>query len=76
MKTIPTIMKYMTVLPHSISSDQTIEVAQGIMKEHQIRHLPVLKAGQISAGYFDADDRGRVLFGLRTLENDFELFRS
>lgn len=33
----------MTVLPHTVGTDQTIEYAQHLMAEHHIRHLPVLR---------------------------------
>jgi acetoin utilization protein AcuB len=48
-------MNYMTVMPHSINSDQTIDTANNLMKEHQIRHLPVLVSGQISGIVSDRD---------------------
>ena len=46
-KAIPTVSKYMTVLPHSIGSDQTLEKAATMMREHRIRHLPVLSGGKL-----------------------------
>jgi len=54
-KGIPTIMNYMTVTPHSVGAEQTIDVAHNLMKEHGIRHLPVLTAGQISGVVSDRD---------------------
>ena len=54
-KAIPTILNYMTFMPHSVEADQTIDVAYNIMKEHDIRHLPVLVAGQISGVISDRD---------------------
>jgi acetoin utilization protein AcuB len=54
-KAIPTIMNYMSVTPHTIGAEQTIDVAHNLMKEHQIRHLPVLVAGQISGVVSDRD---------------------
>ena len=47
MKAIPTIQKYMTTIPHTIDSDQTLAKAEKMMAEYQIRHLPVLKAGKL-----------------------------
>jgi len=38
---------YMTPTPHSIGSDQTLSTAQKLMKEHRVRHLPVLRAGKL-----------------------------
>jgi acetoin utilization protein AcuB len=46
-KPIPTIQRYMTTSPHSIGKDQRISVAEKLMDEHQIRHLPVLHGGKL-----------------------------
>ena len=46
-KVIPQISKYMTVMPHTIGFDQSVDKALGIMKEFKIRHLPVLKGGNL-----------------------------
>lgn len=46
-KAIPTIQRYMTTTPATIGKDQTISSAAQVMREHRIRHLPVLEAGQI-----------------------------
>ena len=54
-KPVPTVMKFMTVMPHSVGSDQTIDMAHKIMNENSIRHLPVMKAGQISGIVSDRD---------------------
>lgn len=55
MKPVPTIHDFMSTTPHSIGSDQTIETANKLMKDHHIRHLPVLTAGQISGVLSDRD---------------------
>ena len=55
MKAIPTIQKYMTVLPHSIGDEQTLEKAQDMMRTHSIRHLPVLHGGKIVGVITDRD---------------------
>jgi len=47
MKAIPTVQKYMTTLPHTIGADQTLEKAEGMMREFRVKHLPVLKAGEL-----------------------------
>jgi acetoin utilization protein AcuB len=46
-KPIPTIQKYMTTTPHSIGVEQTLSVAHTMMREHKIRHLPVLHGGKL-----------------------------
>lgn len=42
MKAIPQIQKYMTMTPHAINAESTIEEAAKVMKKHNIRHLPVV----------------------------------
>jgi acetoin utilization protein AcuB len=54
-KPIPAIQKYMTTTPHTIGSDQTIAKAASIMSEHRIRHLPVLRGGQLLGVLSDRD---------------------
>lgn len=46
-KPIPTIQKYMTTAPHSIGAEQTLAHAHEVLREHKIRHLPVLKGGTL-----------------------------
>ena len=60
-KPIPTIQKYMTTSPHSIGLEQTLAKAHAMMREHGIRHLPVL--------------HGQKLMGLVT-ERDLRLVES
>ena len=43
----PTVSDYMTASPHTIGKDQTLEAASQVMREHKIRHLPVLEGGQL-----------------------------
>lgn len=46
-KPIPTVQKYMTTAPHTVRPDLTLAAADKIMHEHGVRHLPVLKGGQL-----------------------------
>lgn len=46
-KAIPTIQKYMTTTPHSIGAEQTLAHAHEVLREHKIRHLPVLRGGAL-----------------------------
>ena len=46
-KPIPTVVKYMTTSPHTLGADQTLAHARSVMKEHEIRHLPVLRGGEL-----------------------------
>jgi acetoin utilization protein AcuB len=38
---------HMTLGPHSVGVDQPLSVAHRIMREHGIRHLPVLRGGKL-----------------------------
>jgi acetoin utilization protein AcuB len=53
----PTIRDYMTPSPHTIGPDQTLAVAHKMMREHGIRHLPVLRAGRLLGLVSDRDLR-------------------
>lgn len=46
-RSIPTIQHHMTASPHSIGVDQTLARAHAVMREHRIRHLPVLAGGRL-----------------------------
>lgn len=43
----PTISEVMTLAPHTIGSDQPLELARKIMADHGLRHLPVLRGGKL-----------------------------
>jgi acetoin utilization protein AcuB len=45
--TEPTIDRFMTKGPHTIGHHQTLAAAHRMMREHSIRHLPVLDAGKL-----------------------------
>jgi acetoin utilization protein AcuB len=47
MKAIPQVQKFMTTVPKSIGYDQTIAQAQTFMNTLKLRHLPVLKGGEL-----------------------------
>lgn len=57
MKSIPTIQKYMTVLPHTIGADQSLAKAEKMMTELHVRHLPVLDGGKLVGILTDRDVR-------------------
>ncbi|HKU44050.1 MAG TPA: CBS domain-containing protein [Polyangiales bacterium] len=46
-KAIPTVQKYMTVSPYTVGADQTLAHAHALLREHRIRHLPVLRGGEL-----------------------------
>lgn len=54
-KAIPTVQKYMTTCPHSVGTDQTLSVAQKMMSDLGIRHLPVLQGGKLVGIITDRD---------------------
>ena len=41
------ISDFMTTAPHSVGADQTLDTAHFLMRKHRIRHLPVLRAGEL-----------------------------
>lgn len=49
------IADYMTPSPHSIGYDQSLTHAHDIMREHHIRHLPVLHGGRLVGLLSDRD---------------------
>jgi acetoin utilization protein AcuB len=53
-KTAP-IAEYMTPVPHTVGSEQTITFAQKLMEKHGIRHLPVLHGGELYGIVSDRD---------------------
>lgn len=55
MKAIPSVQKYMTVLPHTIGSDQPLSKADKMMAELRVRHLPVLNGGKLVGILTDRD---------------------
>jgi acetoin utilization protein AcuB len=54
-KSIPTVQKYMTTSPHTIGEDQPMTVAHRMMREHHIRHLPVLRGAKVVGLVSDRD---------------------
>jgi acetoin utilization protein AcuB len=41
------VKRYMTEMPHSIGSEQTLAAAHELMRKHKVRHLPVLHGGKL-----------------------------
>ena len=54
-KAIPAVQKYMTTSPHTIGDDQPMALAHRMMREHNIRHLPVLRGAKIVGLVSDRD---------------------
>ncbi|TFH31870.1 MAG: CBS domain-containing protein [Myxococcales bacterium] len=55
MDKIAAIAEYMTPIPHTVGSEQTITFAQELMQKHGIRHLPVLHGGELHGIVSDRD---------------------
>lgn len=55
MKSVPTIQKYMTTVPHTIGFDQSLVKAEKMMNEFRVRHLPVLNGGKLVGILTDRD---------------------
>jgi acetoin utilization protein AcuB len=53
-KTAP-IADFMTPMPHTVGSEQTITFAQKLMRKYDIRHLPVLHGGELYGIVSDRD---------------------
>jgi acetoin utilization protein AcuB len=43
----PTVKEYMTPSPLTIAPTQSLTAAHKVMREHQVRHLPVLDGGRV-----------------------------
>jgi acetoin utilization protein AcuB len=54
-KSIPSVQKYMTTSPHTIGDDQPMSLAHAMMREHKIRHLPVLRGAKLVGLVSDRD---------------------
>jgi acetoin utilization protein AcuB len=54
-RAIPQIKTYMTTTPHTIGVEQTMARAHEVMREHRLRHLPVLKASRLVGILSDRD---------------------
>ena len=52
---MPRIEKVMTLMPHTIGKKILLEEAISMMKKYQIRHLPVLEAGDLVGVVTDRD---------------------
>lgn len=54
-KSVPPIARYMTTSPYSIGQEQKLSQAHKLMREHNIRHLPVLHGGKLVGVISDRD---------------------
>jgi len=65
-KHIPTVQKYMTVVPHTVGVDQSLNTAKQMMIKYGIRHLPVLKAGKVVGILSDRDIK--MILGFKDID--------
>ena len=54
---MPTVSRYMTRQPWTISSQSSLSDAHAVMREHAIRHLPVIDDGKLVGIVSDRDLR-------------------
>jgi acetoin utilization protein AcuB len=54
-KPIPRISQYMTATPHTVGRDQPLTVAHRLMRDHRVRHLPVVHVGKLVGLVSDRD---------------------
>jgi acetoin utilization protein AcuB len=52
---MPTVRRYMTREPYSVSSTETLARARTLMRLHQIRHLPVVDGSKLVGVVSDRD---------------------
>jgi acetoin utilization protein AcuB len=53
----PAISKFMTPSPYSIGVEQSLSAAHALMREHHVRHLPVLHGGRLVGILTERDAR-------------------
>ena len=56
---VPTVGQYMTSSPHWIGADHSLSEARIMMREHRIRHLPVLRGAEL-VGIVSERDLGLI----------------
>ena len=55
MRTIPVVKSVMTPFPYAVAPDASLAEAQALMREHQVRHLPVVKNHDLTGVLSDRD---------------------
>jgi acetoin utilization protein AcuB len=64
--TIPPIGSVMTASPLSVGIDEPVRVAEDLMIDHEVRHLPVTESGALVGILSDRD----IAFSSNTAESD------
>jgi len=62
-KTIPTVQRYMSTSPYTVGAEQSLATARAMMREHEIRHLPVMHGNRLVGIVSDGDIQ--VISGLQ-----------
>lgn len=52
---MPSVDRYMTREPYSIASTASLDLARGLMRRHEIRHLPVVDGDKLVGMIADRD---------------------
>jgi CBS domain-containing protein len=60
MKHMPQVVAVMTPFPYSVDIDASVAVAQAIMREHRVRHLPVMQNLTLRGVVSDRDLRNAL----------------
>ncbi len=68
-KAIPAVQKFMTYNPITINISKTVSEAQSLMKEKQIRHLPVVDQDKIVGIISDRDVKLALSLVMATPQN-------
>jgi len=55
-KSIPAVQQFMSTVPYVINADESLASAHRLMKQHRIRHLPVLDTGLSPVGIVSDGD--------------------
>lgn len=55
MRTIPALKSVMTPFPYAVAVNAALADAQALMREHQVRHLPVVKEHELVGVLSDRD---------------------
>lgn len=54
---MPSVSRYMTREPYRVASTSSLEEARALMKQHEIRHLPVIDGDKLAGVISDHDVR-------------------
>lgn len=70
MKKKPLVKSVMTPFPYSIDRNEPVEIAEKMMKEHEIRHLPVTEQGKLVGVITRQDVKRAMVFGQNAVSKE------